>query len=141
VIVPDLDVAAEVMAVIVDGELEPRFHDALHVCAIARTTTPELLSSVLAIEPASAFSWLAGRSFIDGTGGTVVPHEMVRQPLSSALGAINPERDRELRRRICDHHYRTAVVGDRSAVADLAHLVSNQAVRWGYRLQGPGKVG
>jgi len=52
---PDDDIAAKVMAVVGDGELDPRFHDALQVGAIARTVTPDLLGSVLDKDPLAAF--------------------------------------------------------------------------------------
>jgi hypothetical protein len=133
-VVREGDIAATVMAVVSDGELDPRFHDALHVCAIARTTTLDLLTGVLDMDPLAAFEWLAERSFIDRHGGVLILHEMVRAPMRTALAAVSTERDHELRRRICDHSYRRAAAGDRSAFADLAHLVSNPTVQWGYRL-------
>jgi hypothetical protein len=52
------------------------------------------------------------------------------------LRARDPERERELRRRIADHLYTRGLrVGTRTVV-DLAELVENPAVRWGFGADG-----
>ncbi|WP_436501733.1 hypothetical protein [Actinokineospora sp. HUAS TT18] len=134
VLPPDADVSRTVMAIVGEGELDPAFDDAVHVCAIARATTRSLLSEILAADANTAFDWLAGRSFIESTGGALAPHPLVRGPLQHMVAAARPEQDRKLRRLICDHHYRKALTGDHLAVPDLAHLVLSPTVRWGYRL-------
>jgi len=134
VLPPGAEVSRTLMAIVGEGELDPEFNDALHVCAIARTTTRALLSAVLPDGAPSAFAWLAGRSFIEATDDALVPHPLVRLPLEHMVAATRPEQDRRLRRLICDHHYRAALAGNRPAVTDLAHLVLSPTVRWGYRL-------
>ncbi|NEA37346.1 hypothetical protein [Streptomyces sp. SID13031] len=128
------EIATKVAAVVTDGEQDLRFQDALHVCVIARTTTAELLSSVLGTDSDSAFDWLAGRSYIESNDDLLTVHELVRPSLCTAMATAAPERDQQLRRRLCDHYYRDAVAGSRTALADLAHLVSSPRVQWGYRL-------
>jgi hypothetical protein len=133
-VVHETEIAAKVTAVVTEAELDARFHEALHVCAIARTTTLELLNNVLSTDSRAAFDWLSKRTFIEGIGGAFAPHELVRTPLRTTFTATAPERDQQLRRRICDHYYRTSVAGNETAFADLAYLVSSRTVQWGYRL-------
>ena len=43
-----------------------------------------------------------------------------------------PERERALRRSIADHLYARAIAGDTMLSIDLAHLLENPILQWGY---------
>jgi hypothetical protein len=119
-------------------EWDTTHFDALAVCAIARRTTLELL--VAALEAGSdaeaAFRWLSRLPFVDRVGDTVTLHDAVREPMRDSLLGARPARERELRRRVADHLYRRSVLGDRSIVTDLAHLLRSPVLRWEYCWDG-----
>ncbi|EST38230.1 hypothetical protein N566_08605 [Streptomycetaceae bacterium MP113-05] len=112
--------------------------DALAVCAVARRTTPDLLDG--ALEPGSdaegAFGWLAGLPWVDRVGTTVTLHDAVREPVRESLSGSRPARERELRGRVADHLYRRSLLGDRSIITDLAHLLRSPELRWAYCWDG-----
>ncbi|GAA3600427.1 hypothetical protein GCM10022235_85460 [Kribbella ginsengisoli] len=129
------DIARRVMAVVGNGELDPRFHQILHISAIARLTTPNLLASVLDIDPAPAFTWLAERSFVERVGPGLAPYALVRPALRSLYTADGREQDRQVLRQLCDYYYHRATAGDSLAAADLAYLIDSPVIRWGFRLE------
>src|SRR5213079_1133554 len=47
-----------------------------------------------------------------------------------------PEREKELRRRIADHLHDRALAGETRMLVDLADLVDNKAIRWGFGAEG-----
>ena len=51
------------------------------------------------------------------------------------MGRQDPLRERELRRRICDHLYERARRGEVLLAIDLAHLTRSPAIRWGFAWQ------
>ncbi len=125
---------------LVDADLESEHSDALAVAAIARVTTPELLAEALPHhEAAEGYRWLADRSFTRPLGGGLALHELVRRPLASDLRRREPERESHLRRRIADHLYRRAAHDGLLLSIDLAHLIENPAIRWGYSWEGSGR--
>lgn len=120
-----------------DAELDPTHRDVLLVASIARVTTAPLLAEVLPErDPDAALRWLAGRSFAEplGTGFTV--HELVRRAVRAELRHREPEREQAMRRAIADHLHRHAVAGDVMLSIDLAHLLENPILRWGYSWLG-----
>ncbi len=120
-----------------DTELDAAHLGALGVAATARVTTVDLLGDVLpGVEPVEAFEWLASRSFAEPLGDGVTLHELVRKAMHADLRRRDPERERVLRRRIVDHLYERAIVGRVLLSIDLAHLVENEAIRWGYSWDG-----
>ncbi len=112
--------------------------DALAACAIARRTTLELLGATLEAgsDAEAAFGWLTGLPFVDRVGDTVTLHDAVREPMRDSLLGVRPARERELRRRVADHLYRRSLLGDRSIVTDLAHLLRSPVLRWAYCWDG-----
>ena len=120
-----------------DTELDAAHLGALGVAATARVTTVDLLRDVLAdVEPVEAFEWLASRSFAEPLGDGLTLHELVRKAMHADLCRRDPERERVLRRRIVDYLYERAIVGRVLLSIDLAHLVENEAIRWGYSWDG-----
>ncbi|HKO47268.1 MAG TPA: LuxR C-terminal-related transcriptional regulator [Polyangiaceae bacterium] len=72
---------------------------ALDVCALAHTTTPELLEHVLLANPSVAashapelFEWLASRHFVEQAAGGLRPHAMARLALVARAQRGNAQR-------------------------------------------------
>lgn len=135
---PRPDIVAALVGVVTESELDPSHHDALITCAVARRTTIELLTYVLPADqdPRAAYDWLASRSFVDAVGDALTLHDVVRVPVLEHVRARQPERERELRRRIADYLYARTLTGDRLGLIDLAHLAVSPVIRWGYCWDG-----
>ncbi len=69
-----------------------------------------------------------------GTGITL--HELARKALLADLRLRNPVLERDLRRRIVDYLYARGIAGDLMMMIDLAHLVENPLLRWGFGWDG-----
>ena len=69
-----------------------------------------------------------------GTGITL--HELARKALLADLRLRNPVLERDLRRRIVDFLFERGVAGDQLMMIDLAHLVENPLLRWGFGWDG-----
>jgi AAA ATPase domain len=118
---------------LLDTELGLVGSSALLVAAIARVTTTELLRAVLPKTDAdAAFQRLRSLSFTEPLGDGLALHELVRRTLRADFCRRDAERERELRRRIVDHLYERACAGEPALTIDMAHLVENPAIRWGY---------
>jgi hypothetical protein len=110
---------------------------ALGVAAIVRVTTVDLLREVLPRTDAEqAYGWLAERTFAEPLGDGVALHDLVRKALRADLKLRHPEWERELRRRVADYFWSRASAGDLLVSIDLAHLVENPLIRWGYSWEG-----
>jgi hypothetical protein len=79
----------------------PQHRAALEVSALARITNEAVLADALDMQDTFAlFDWLRSLSFMEqGTTG-VFPHDLARDVIDADLHWRNPERYRELRRRI-----------------------------------------
>ncbi len=118
-------------------QLEGDRADVTAVAAIARVTTATMLADVLADDdPNEAQAWLRAQPITEAVGDGVVMHDLVRKAVRSHLRTTQPERERELRRRIADHVFTRAAAGEPRLVVDLAELVDNPALRWGYGAEG-----
>jgi AAA ATPase domain len=119
------------------SELEGARFAVLGVAAIARLTTVDLLRHVLPQTNAeSAYQWLASRTFTEPLGDGVTLHDLVGKALRADLRRRDPSRQQELRRRIADYLHARAVAGNLLLSVDLAHLIENPAIRWGYSWEG-----
>jgi hypothetical protein len=118
-------------------ELDGGNLDVAAVAAIARTCDARMLRDVLPdVDPDEAYAWLRERTFSERVGGGVTLHEIVRQAMRADLRARTPERERDLRGRIADHLFTRGLrVGPRTVV-DLAELVENPVIRWGFGADG-----
>lgn len=120
-----------------EAELDGRHHDALAVACIARVTTRALLRDVLPeADPDEALRWLETRSFSEALGGGLTLHDLVRRALRADLTRREPERERELRRRIADSLYARALNGRPMLTVDLAELVLTPQIRAFYGWEG-----
>jgi hypothetical protein len=119
------------------SELEGAQFALLEVAAIARLTTVDLLRHVLPKTKAErAYQWLASRTFTEPLGDGVTLHELVGKALRADLRRRDPSRQQELRKRIADYLHARAVAGNLLLSVDLAHLIENPAIRWGYSWEG-----
>jgi hypothetical protein len=109
----------------------------LAVAAIARVTTPEMLDVVLpAGDAEGAYERLGGLSFSEPVGDGLALHELVRKALRADLRRRAPDHDRELRRRITDHLFERALAGDPLMAIEMAALIDNPVIRWGFGWEG-----
>jgi len=119
------------------AELDGTHRDVLGVACIARVTTTELLRDVLPdVDPVEAIAWLESRTFAEALGGGLTLHDLVRRALRADLLRTEPERERELRRRIADSLYARAVRGRPVLTVDLAELVRTPELRAFYSWDG-----
>ncbi len=120
-----------------ESELEGARLSALGVAAIARVTTVDLLRAVLPDDHAeTAYAGLNALTFTEPLGDGLALHELVRKALRADLRRRDQERERELRRRIVDYLYERARRGDTLLAIDMAHLIENRAIRWGFGWEG-----
>jgi hypothetical protein len=118
-------------------ELDGGNRDVVAVAAIARTTTRRLLADVLPdVDAADAETWLRSLSFAEFANGGVTLHDIVRRAVRADVRLREPEREKELRRRIADHLHARALAGETRLLTDLAELVDNKAIRWGFGAEG-----
>ncbi len=109
----------------------------LAVAATARVTTPEMLDAVLPTGDAEgAYERLRALSFSEPVGDGLALHELVRKALRADLRRRDPDRDRELRRRIIDHLFERAERGDALMAIEMAELIENPVIRWGFGWEG-----
>ena len=119
------------------GEVEGSNSRTLALAAIARVTTPELVEAVLpGADPAAAYAWLASRTFAEPVADGLALHELVRRAVRENLRRTRPDIDHDLRRRIADHLHDRALEGRIALTIDLAELIDNELIRWGYGWQG-----
>jgi hypothetical protein len=118
------------------AELDPGHQDVAAVAAIARAVDARLLAAVLPDADAQAGeAWLAGLTFAERLGARITLHDLVRRAMRTDLRARSPEREAELRTRLADHLHERAA-GEPRLLVDLAELVEDPAVRWGFGADG-----
>ncbi len=119
------------------SELRDVRMSALCIAAIARTTTPRLLSAVLPRgEGEAAYAQLCELTVAEPLGDGVTLHELVRKALLVDLRLRNQELERYLRRRIIDYLYERAADDQPLLIIDMAHLVENPLMKWGFGWEG-----
>jgi hypothetical protein len=122
---------------IAEAEVDAAHRGAIAVGALARVVTVELLRDVLhGVDARDAYDWLATRTFSEPLGDGIALHDLVRRALRADLRRTDPERERELRRRIADHLYTQAMSGRPRLTIDLADLVENPTIRALYSWDG-----
>src|SRR5262249_35409828 len=84
----------------------------------------------------AAYRRLEALTFTEPLGDGLALHELVRKALRADLRRRDSERERELRRRIVDYLYDHARRGDLLLAIDMAHLIENPAIRWGFSWEG-----
>jgi hypothetical protein len=131
------DILRALLHRLVETELQDIRPSALGIAVVARSTTPELLAAVLPDEDAAAaYRQLAGLTVTEPLGNGIMMHELVRKALLADLRLRNPDLERDLRRRIADYLYDQAVRGGSLLIIDMAHLVENPLIKWGFGWDG-----
>jgi hypothetical protein len=131
------DILRALLHRLVETELQDIKPSALGIAVVARSTTPELLHAVLPDQDAEeSYRRLSGLTITEPLGNGIMMHELVRKVLLADLRQRNPDLERELRRRIADQLYEQAIAGDPLLIIDLAHLVENPLIKWGFGWDG-----
>jgi len=118
-------------------ELDGGNLDVAAVAGLARTTTRGLLRDVLPdVDAGAAEAWLRSLTFVEPAGPGVTLHDVARLALRADLRLRAPEREAELRRRIADHLHDRALAGNPWLLVDLAELLDNPTIRWGFGAEG-----
>jgi hypothetical protein len=133
----DPNVMRAIIRRLAQTELDGGNLDVAAVAALARCVNARLLRDVLpGVDPEEAEAWLRSRSFAEPLRDGVTLHDLVRRAVRSDLRRRDPEHERELRRRIADHLHARASRGEPRLVVDLAELLENPALRWGFGADG-----
>lgn len=83
----------------------PLHRDALDICAHARVTDEHLLACTVNEAAAPAlFDWLASLSFMAIRAEGLVPHDLVRDAISSELRWRRPQRQQQLTNQLLQYH-------------------------------------
>ena len=135
--VDDPNVVRAIIRRLAQTELDGGNLDVAAVAALARCVNARMLRDVLpGVDPEEAEAWLRSRSFAEPLRDGVTLHDLVRRAVRSDLRRRDPEHERELRRRIADHLHARALRGEPRLVVDLAELLENPALRWGFGADG-----
>jgi AAA ATPase domain len=131
------DILRSLLHRLVETELQDIRPSALSIAVVARATTVELLRAVLPDEDAEeAYRQLSGLTVTEPLGNGIMMHELVRKVLLADLRLRNPDLERELRRKTADYLYERAIAGDPLVIIDMAHLVENPLIKWGFGWDG-----
>ena len=131
----------EILRALLHRLVETELHDvrpsALGIAVVARNVTPDLLRAVLPGEDAEeAYRQLSELTITERLGSGLTMHELARKALLADLRQRNPVLERDLRRRVVDYLYSRGIAGDQMMMIDLAHLVENPLLRWGFGWDG-----
>jgi hypothetical protein len=122
---------------LVETELVDVRPSALGIAIVARTVTPGLLRAVLPDEnPDAAFRQLSELTITEELGSGLAMHDLTRKALLADLRQRNPSLERDLRQRVADHLFTRGLAGDQTMMIELAHLVENPLLRWGFGWDG-----
>lgn len=132
----DASLARRLISQLARDELAGADHDVLAVASIAHGVDVQMLEDVLpGLDGEHALAWLRSVSFSEETGRRVAIHDRLRKALHSELRGSNAQYERELRRRLADHLYRRAAVGEHHLVAELSDLIEDPRIRWGLGME------
>jgi hypothetical protein len=131
----------EILRALLHRLVETELHDirpsALGIAVVARNVTPDLLRAVLPGEnPEEAYRQLSELTVTERLGSGLTMHELARKALLADLRQRNPVLERDLRRRVVDYLYSRGIAGDQMMMIEMAHLVENPLLRWGFSWDG-----
>jgi hypothetical protein len=131
------EVLRQLVRRLAEPELRGMRLSALAVAAIARVTTVDLLRAVIPDSDAdAAYERLGALTFTEPLGDGLTLHELVRKALRADFRRRDSDQERELRRRIVDYLYNRAREGDLLVTIDMAHLIDNATIKWGFGWEG-----
>ncbi|HSR85614.1 MAG TPA: ATP-binding protein [Streptosporangiaceae bacterium] len=131
----------EILRALLHRLVETELHDvrpsALGIAVVARNVTPDLLRAVLPAENAdAAYRELSELTITERLGTGLTMHDLARKALLADLRQRNPLLERDLRRRVADYLYSQGIAGDQMMMIEMAHLVENPLLRWGFSWDG-----
>ncbi|HXF35932.1 MAG TPA: ATP-binding protein [Actinomycetota bacterium] len=145
---PDIGEAPNLVGALLQAFLEhtpsAQHRRALHVCAHARGTTEDLLrAAVPGADASQLFGWMRSLSFVEGSAGGLVPHDLARDLLEADLRWRDPAAYAEIHTSVRAHVLgrlrRSRGREQQRAAADLLFLHrGNPATRawWDYATLG-----
>ena len=131
----------EILRALLHRLVETELHDirpsALGIAVVARNVTPDLLRAVMSDEKLDeAYRQLSELTITERLGTGLTMHELARKALLADLRQRNPVLERDLRRRVVDYLYSRGIAGDQMMMIEMAHLVENPLLRWGFSWDG-----
>jgi AAA ATPase domain len=131
----------EILRALLHRLVETELHDirpsALGIAIVARNVTPDLLRAVLPGEdPDLAYRQLSELTITERLGSGLTMHELARKALLADLRQRNPVLEHDLRRRVVDYLFSRGIAGDQMMMIEMAHLVENPLLRWGFSWDG-----
>jgi AAA ATPase domain len=122
---------------LVETELHEIRPSALGIAIVARNVTLDLLRAVLSGESAEgAYRQLSELSITERLDSGLTMHELARKALLADLRQRNPALEHDLRRRLADYLYSRGIAGDQMMMIEMAHVVENPVLRWGFGWDG-----
>jgi hypothetical protein len=132
----DASVARTLISRLARDELAGADRDVPAVASIAHGVDVDMIEAVLpGIDGEHALTWLRNLSFAEEVGTRVTIHDRLRGALRTELRRSDPQYERELRRRLADHLYERARLGERHLLAELSDLIDDPRVRWGLGME------
>lgn len=134
---PNIDDAlADALLLRVTGGLTDVQREILEVASVAPMIDARLLAAALPdVDAEAGERWLRDLSFAEFTGSRVRIHERLAEATRRRLVALDPGREREVRRRVADELTRRALQGHPEMVAEIINLVDDPAIQaafgWG----------
>lgn len=131
----------EILRVLLHRLVDTKLHEirpsALGIAIVARNVTFDLLRTVLPGEdPELAYRQLSELSITEPFGSGLTMHELARKALLADLRQRNPVLEHDLRRRVADYLWSRGTAGDQMLLIEMAHLVENPLLRWGFSWDG-----
>ena len=122
---------------VAETELDGGNFDVAAVAAIARVTDARCSPTCCprSTPPRRRRGCARARSPSRRASGVTL-HDLVRRAMRADLRASDPRARGRLRRAIADHLHARATRGEPRLVVDLAELVENPALRWGFGAEG-----
>ncbi|MFT3863785.1 MAG: ATP-binding protein [Solirubrobacterales bacterium] len=123
---------AALVARLAGEELERVGSAELEVAALKRTVDVDSLAAAGVTDPPAALRRLGGLTVCERRPHGIELHPLLRRALREELRADSPDREREIRRRLADHLHLHSRSGETWQLVELAALIDDPTVRWGF---------
>ncbi|OJU84460.1 MAG: hypothetical protein BGO11_09855 [Solirubrobacterales bacterium 70-9] len=123
---------AALIARLAGDELDGVGSAELTVAALKRTVDLGSLAAAGVEDPAAALRRLRRLSVCEPRPYGVELHPLLRWALRDQARADSPDREREIRRRLADHLHLRSRSGETWQMVELAALIEEPTVRWGF---------
>jgi hypothetical protein len=123
---------AALIARLAGDELEEVDSAELEVAALKRTVDLGSLQAAGVADPEAALHRLRQLSVCEPRPHGVELHPLLRWALVEQLRVDAPDREREIRRRLTDHLHLRSRSGETWQLVELAALIEDPTVRWGF---------